>query len=67
MNKEELEGKAEAVKGRIKQATGHLTGNDELHDEGAVDEVAGETEATLGRARRKLGETVEDLGKNIKR
>jgi len=67
MNKDELKGKAEAMKGKVKQAAGDLTDNEELHDEGVVDEVAGDTQAGLGRARRKVGEAIEDLGKEIKR
>ena len=67
MNKDELKGKAEAMKGKVKQAAGDLTDNEDLHDEGVVDEVAGDTQAGLGRARRKVGEAIEDLGKEIKR
>jgi len=67
MNRDELEGKAEALKGKVKQAAGDLTDDEELRDEGVVDEVAGDTQAGLGRARRKVGEAIEDLGKGIKR
>ena len=41
MNREELEGKAEALKSKIKQATRDLTNNSRLHDEGVVDDVPG--------------------------
>ena len=58
MNKDELKGKAEAMKGKVKQAAGDLTDNEDLHDEGVVDEVAGDTQAGLGRARRKVGASV---------
>ena len=37
MNKDELKGKAEALKGKVKQAAGDLTDDDQLHDEGVVD------------------------------
>ncbi|HET9262436.1 MAG TPA: CsbD family protein [Vicinamibacterales bacterium] len=67
MNRDELEGKAEQVKGKIKQGVGDLTDNERLHDEGVADEAAGEAQDTLGRARRKVGEAVEDLGDKIKR
>ena len=42
MNKDELDGKADALKGRIKQGVGDLTDNDRLRDEGVADEAAGE-------------------------
>ena len=42
MNRDELEGKAEALKGKVKKAAGDLTDNPDLHDEGAVDRVLGQ-------------------------
>ena len=67
MNRDEMEGKAEAFKGKVKQAAGDLTDYEQPHDEGVADEVAGKTQDTLGRARRKVGEAVEDLGNAIKK
>ena len=67
MNRDELEGKAEAIKGKIKQKAGELTNDQDLHDEGVVDEAAGETQDTLGHARRKVGEAIEDVGHAIKK
>jgi uncharacterized protein YjbJ (UPF0337 family) len=67
MNRDELDGKTEALKGRIKQAAGDLTNDADLHDEGVVDEAAGETQDALGRARRKVGEAIEDIGNAIKK
>ena len=66
MNRDELEGKAEALKGRIKQAAGDLSNNPDLHDEGVVDEAAGQTQDALGHARRKVGEAIEDIRSAIK-
>ena len=67
MNRDELEGKAEALKGKIKQAAGDLTNNPRLHDEGVADEVAGQTQDAVGRVRRKVGEAIEDVGNAIKK
>lgn len=67
MNKDELEGKAEALKGKAKQAVGDLTDDPNLKDEGIADEAAGKTQDTLGRARRKVGEPIQDVGDKIKR
>jgi hypothetical protein len=39
----------------------------ELYDEGVADEVAGRTQDTIGRVRRKVGNTVEDIGEAIKK
>jgi len=67
MNRDELEGKAEALKGKIKQAAGNLTDDPDLHDEGVVDEAAGNPQDALGHARRKVGEAIEDIGNAIKK
>ena len=67
MNRDELDGKAKALRGKIKQATGDLTDNDRLHDEGVADEAVGNAQDDLGRARRKVGEAIEDIGEDIKR
>jgi uncharacterized protein YjbJ (UPF0337 family) len=67
MNKDELDGKAEALKGRVKQAAGDLTDNQQLHDEGVADEAAGKVQEGIGKARRKVGEAIEDFGENLKR
>ena len=67
MNKDELDGKADAMKGKAKQAWADLTDDQQLHDEGRADEVTGKAQEQLGRARRKVGETIEDIGENLKR
>ncbi len=67
MNKDELKGKANVVKGRMKQAAGDLTNDPDLHDEGVVDEAAGQAQDAVGRTKRKVGQAVEDLGKKIKK
>ena len=67
MTRDELEGKATALKGRIKQATGNLTQNPDLHEEGVADEVAGKTQDAVGRVKRTMGEAITDLGNAIKK
>jgi len=67
MNKDELEGKANVIKGKVKQAAGDLADDPQLHDEGVADEAAGKVQDTVGRGRRKVGEAIEDLGDAIKK
>ena len=67
MNKDEIQGKAEALKGRAKQAVGNLTNNPDLVNEGQVDETAGKTQDAIGHARRKVGEAVTNIGNAIKK
>jgi uncharacterized protein YjbJ (UPF0337 family) len=67
MNRDELDGKTDKMKGKLKQATGDLTDNERLHDEGVADEAAGEVQEGFGRGRRKVGEAIEDIGEDLKR
>ncbi len=67
MNQDEHKGRAEATKGKVKQAAGDLTDNERLHDEGVADEAMGDTRDAFGKVRRKVGEAVEDAGDKIKR
>ena len=67
MNRDELDGKAKQVKGKVKQGVGDLTDDEQLRDEGVADEAEGEVLETFGKARRKVGEAVKDIGETIKR
>jgi uncharacterized protein YjbJ (UPF0337 family) len=67
MNRDELDGKTDQVKGRAKQAWGDVTSNERVHDEGVADEAAGEVKEGFGKARRKVGEALNDIGDEIKK
>ena len=66
MNKDELNGKGDQVKGKVKQAWGDLTDNERLHDEGVADETSGTVQEGFGKARRKVGEAIEDVAHKVK-
>ena len=67
MNRDELKGRMRELKGKAKQATGDLTDDERLRRRGLDDEARGKAQADVGRARRKLGERIEDAGKRLKR
>ena len=67
MNRDELDGKGDQLKGKLKQAAGDLSDNDRLHDEGVADEAAGNVQEGFGKGRRKIGEAIEGLGDKLKR
>ena len=67
MNRDEIDGKADQLKGKVKQAAGDLTDDQDLHDEGVADEAAGHVQEGFGRGRRKVGEAIEDIGEKLKR
>ncbi|NUR52934.1 MAG: CsbD family protein [Acidobacteria bacterium] len=67
MNRDEMEGKGDKLKGRAKQAWGDITNNERLHDEGVADEASGSVQEGFGKTRRKVGETLDDLADRIKK
>ena len=54
-------GKTDEVKGRIKEAAGALTGNDELRDEGKTDQAVGKVEQVAEKAIDKVKRAVKKL------
>jgi uncharacterized protein YjbJ (UPF0337 family) len=67
MNRDELDGKLDRAKGEVKQAIGHATNDNRLHDEGVADELSGKVQEGFGKARRKVGDAIEDIGEDLKR
>ena len=67
MNRDELEGRKEQLKGKIKQAAGDLTDDERLRDEGVADEAVGDVQEAFGKGRRKVGEALDDLGDKLKK
>jgi len=66
-NKNERQGKVDQAKGKVKQAVGTLTRNDELRAEGHTDETVGKVEAAIGRTRRKVSDAMTRVAKAVKR
>ena len=52
---------------KFKQGFGKATNDPDLHDEGVVDETAGEIQEGFGKAKEKVGNAVKDIGDRIKR
>jgi uncharacterized protein YjbJ (UPF0337 family) len=66
-NNDELAGKVDQLKGKLKQEVGKATGDQDMHDEGVADEAGGELREGFGTAKRKVGEAIEDIGNTIKK
>ena len=45
---DKLAGKANELEGRLKQAVAHVTGDDNLHADGAIDKAKGKAKAIRG-------------------
>jgi uncharacterized protein YjbJ (UPF0337 family) len=54
-----MSGKIDQAKGRIKEAAGAITDNDQLRTEGKVDQVAGKTKEAVERVVDKAKKLVE--------
>ena len=48
MNKDQVEGRVEEVKGAVKEVVGNAVGNKSLESEGAVQKTIGKIQAGLG-------------------
>jgi uncharacterized protein YjbJ (UPF0337 family) len=64
-NRDEVEGKFDQAKGRTKEVVGRAIDDRELEDEGTADRAGGNVKEGFGKARRKVGEAIEDLGDKI--
>ena len=64
-NRDEVDGKLDQVKGKTKETIGRAIDDDELEAEGRADHAGGKVEEGFGKGRRKVGETVEDIGDAI--
>ena len=66
-NRDEMEGKWDQAKGKIKETVGEVTDDRDLEAEGRADNAGGDVKEGFGKARRKVGEAIEDLGDKIGR
>lgn len=66
-NRDEVEGKWDQAKGRVKEGVGRAIDDKDLEAEGTADRLGGDAKEGFGKARRKVGEAIEDVGDAIKR
>jgi len=59
-NEDEVKGKLENLKGRVKEAAGTVTGDKKLEAEGAVDRVKGAAREKVGEIERKINKPEDD-------
>ena len=60
MNKDQVNGRAETLKGDLKEAAGKLVGNERLTTEGQAEQVAGKVQSTVGDVKSKVGSTLKN-------
>ena len=62
MDKLELKGKWNEIKGKAKQAHGDLTDDDLRYEEGKEDELFGRLQQKLGKTKEEVVEWIRSLG-----
>ena len=66
-NDDEVKGKLDQTVGKVKESIGRNAGDPVLEQEGADQRAAGDVQHGIGKARRKIGEAVSDIGKKLGR
>jgi uncharacterized protein YjbJ (UPF0337 family) len=66
-NKDEVQGKVDQAKGKIKEKIGEMNNDEQLRTEGEAQHDAGHVEEAFGKGRRKVGETLNDIADKIGR
>jgi uncharacterized protein YjbJ (UPF0337 family) len=66
-NKNERDGKIDQAKGRVEQAVGDLTANEDLKAEGQADEAGGKVEEAVGQLQRKTEAAIGKISDAVKR
>ena len=61
VNKDEIKGKYEQVKGTIKDKVGEATGNERLEAEGEAQNAKGEVQEAWGETKRKVANVIDDV------
>jgi uncharacterized protein YjbJ (UPF0337 family) len=59
MNKDEGNGVAQNIKGRVKEAAGVISGDKKVEAEGLADRVAGAAKAVVGAAKHGLAKKID--------
>jgi uncharacterized protein YjbJ (UPF0337 family) len=63
MDKKNVEGGLDNIKGRVKETVGVATGDRELEGEGKVDQVKGKIKDVAGNIREGIKDKLDDLDK----
>jgi uncharacterized protein YjbJ (UPF0337 family) len=56
-----VSGEKDKLTGRVKQAAGDLTDDDDLNNEGRKDETAGKVKDTVDKAKDKVNDAVDNV------
>lgn len=60
MNKDQVKGRVEEAKGKMKETAGRVSGNPDMEDRGTVDKVAGKVQKNFGDAKERVKDEMDD-------
>lgn len=66
-NRDEVEGKFDQAKGTVKETVGRAINDRDLEAEGGAEHTGGKVQEGFGKAKRKVGEAIEDIGESIRK
>jgi uncharacterized protein YjbJ (UPF0337 family) len=59
MNKDQVKGRVDQAKGKVKETAGDLSGNARASSEGKADQVKGRVQAEVGDAKQKIKRSID--------
>lgn len=59
MNKDQIKGRVEEAKGKVKEVAGEAVGNERLKNEGKLDKAAGKTQSGYGDAKENVKDAID--------
>jgi uncharacterized protein YjbJ (UPF0337 family) len=62
-SKQRIAGSGRSLLGKVKQALGRITGNEDLADRGVVDQIAGAVQDTTGKAANAASDTLRKFNR----
>lgn len=65
MNKDQVVGRVDSAKGKVKEAVGKATGSRKLEGEGLTDQASGKVQSGYGDAKEKVKGAVKETAKKI--
>lgn len=61
MNKDQVKGRVEDAKGKVKEVTGTATDNERLENEGKVDQAKGKVQSEYGDAKENVKDAIDKI------
>jgi uncharacterized protein YjbJ (UPF0337 family) len=60
MNKDQIKGRAEETKGKVKEVAGNIVGDDEMELEGNLEKNVGKVQAEFGDLKKNIKDKLDD-------